>query len=232
MGNMSSILSPSSPGPMHVPTPISSAQGSRWTWEETRDIVVLWGGADIQRQFTWGRHLNIHIYEASSAGMCVQYHSCMVQQCCVRTRVLQAQCVAMTNFNRWSGRAQKTMPFMWELTCILAPRETGHTHSSATRRSGLPSPIPYPDTSGVCRALRECCSRVTHCHLLLEPPRRADCTSGAAGTGPSCSSACWQQLRIGQCGSRHSSGHGRQELAWWDEDITWETAQEEARDWV
>lgn len=70
------------------------------------------------------------------------------------------------------------MPFIQELTHILAPLETGLTPVSATSRGGLQSPTPCPDTSSSV-SLEE---GTLGFQCLATPTSLADASTGSLGS--------------------------------------------------
>ncbi|XP_014466327.1 uncharacterized protein LOC106737393 [Alligator mississippiensis] len=122
------------------PTLLPATRGANWSMEETGDLVALWGEEDVQRQFALGGRSNVHVYEGLACRMRERGYDRTAQQCRIKVKALRAQWVSISDHNRRSGSARKTMPFMRQLDAILTPRDPSCIHAHSTGSLAEPPP--------------------------------------------------------------------------------------------
>lgn len=103
--------------------------------------MALWVEVEVQRQFVQDGLSNIHVYVGLSGRMQEWEYDQSAQQCCVKVKALGAQWATITDYNHWSGTAQQSIPFLWQLDSTLVPWDPGRNHAVYCSTSSLPEPL-------------------------------------------------------------------------------------------
>ncbi|XP_062977813.1 uncharacterized protein LOC134395582 [Elgaria multicarinata webbii] len=121
-----------------------NGRGVSWRYQETLDLLEIWGESKIQEQLR-SSHRNIYFFQYIAGEMAARGHERTALECRNKTKVMRLEYKRVVDHNSRSGNTRATCPFFSELHRILrgdasvTPKRVGRRHLSAAQLL-LPSP--------------------------------------------------------------------------------------------